>query len=341
MTDSRVCQGAAERLQTITPGNLETGRRVPAYLGVGFGVVNVSLAAILIRLAQTGAHSLVVAAWRLTLASLILTPIVLLTRRHELRRVARKDWLLILASGLLLAVHFGTWITSLAHTSVAASVVLVSTSPIFVGLASHFLLRERLSRAMIAALVVATAGSALISTSDMGSGTHRLWGDALALAGAISGAGYFLIGRQLRVRLSLAAYVFPVYSTAAIALMACVLAAGLPALPGNLAAWGWIGLMAVGPQILGHSSLNWALRYLSASYVTVATLGEPIGSTLLAWWLLGEIPPVMTVVGGGLVLAAIVAASRAERPRGRIRLGPPAEDARQASTDEAGSENQG
>ena len=299
----------------MTRDTTEKGRRIPAYLGVGFGVLNVSLAAILIRLAQAGAHSLVIAAWRLTLASLILTPIVLVTRRHELRLIAPKDWLLVLASGLLLAVHFGTWITSLAITSVAASVVLVSTTPIFVGFASHLLLRERLSQAMVLALIVATAGSALIGFSDLGKGSHRLLGDALALVGAISGAGYFLIGRELRARLSLVAYVFPVYGTAAVVLLACTLVSGLPAVPSDLRTWGWIALMAVGPQILGHSSLNWALRYLSATYVTVATLGEPIGSTLLAWWVLGETPPALTVVGGGLLLAAIVVASRAEGPR--------------------------
>jgi len=290
-------------------------RELRPYLGVGLGVMTVSTAAILIRLAQVEAHSLVIAAWRLTLATFVLTPIVLSTTcRSELRTLTRREWASALASGLLLALHFATWITSLAYTSVAASVVLVSTSPLFVGLVSHLLLRERLSRRMAVALAIVIGGSVLIGLGDLGEGPHQLWGDVLALVGAIAAAGYFLIGRRLRARLSLLAYVFPVYGTAALVLMAIMLASGLPAIPQRPQTWLWLWLMALGPQILGHSSLNWALRYLSATYVTIATLGEPIGSTLLAWWLLGEQPSLWAAVGGALIMAGIAIASQAERP---------------------------
>nr|HID14465.1 DMT family transporter [Anaerolineae bacterium] len=284
------------------------------YLGVGLGVITVSTAAILIRLAQIEAHSLVIAAWRLTLATLILAPIVLGTHRSELRALTRHEWVSALVSGLLLALHFATWITSLALISVAASVLLVTTNPIFVGLASHLLLRERLSRDMVVALLVTTAGGVLIGLGDLGEGTHRLWGDVLALVGAMAGAGYFLIGRRLRARLSLLAYVFPVYGTAALTLMTIMLLSGLPPIPQHPQTWASLLLLALGPQILGHSSLNWALRYLSATYVTVAILGEPIGSTLLAWWLLREQPSLWAVAGGGLILVGIAIASHAERP---------------------------
>lgn len=283
------------------------------YLGLGLGVVTVSTAATLIRLAQAEVHSLVVAAWRLTLATLILAPVALGRYRHELRALTENEWRSALVSGLLLAIHFGTWITSLAFTTVAASVVLVWTNPIFVGLASHLFLGERLTRGMVLALVIAIVGSGIIAIGDMGEGTHRLLGDLLAVMGAISGAGYFLIGRRLRKRLSLVAYVFPVYGTAALILMAVMLGAGLGPAPQQPQTWFWLVLMAIGPQILGHSSLNWALRYLSATFVSLATLGEPIGSTLLAWWVLGERPTVWAVVGGTLILSGIVYASRAER----------------------------
>jgi drug/metabolite transporter (DMT)-like permease len=291
-------------------------RDIRAYLGVGLGVLAVSTAATLIRLAQAEMHSLVVAAWRLALASLVLAPFALITRRAELRTLTRREWGYILGAGLLLALHFATWITSLAYTSVVASLVLVTTHPLFVGIASYVLLRERLSRGMVAALVITFVGSVVIGLGDLGEGTHRLWGDVLALAGAVAAAGYFLIGRRLRARLSLLAYVFPVYCTAAVVLILVVLLSGLPVLPQRQETWLWLLLLALGPQILGHSSLNWALRYLSATYVTIAVLGEPIGATLLAWWLLGECLSYWALAGGALILAGIAVASRAERSPG-------------------------
>jgi drug/metabolite transporter (DMT)-like permease len=291
-------------------------RCVRAYLGVCLGVITVSTAATLIRLAQVGTHSLVIAAWRLTLATLILAPIVLVARRSELRTLTRREWGYVLAAGLLLALHFASWITSLAYTSVVASVVLVSTHPIFVGIASYVLLHEQLSGEMVAALVVTIAGSVLIGLGDLGEGAHRLWGDVLALVGAVAASGYFLIGRRLRARLSLLAYVFPVYCTAALVLIPVVALSGLPVLPQRQETWLWLLLLALGPQIVGHSSLNWALRYLSATYVTIAVLGEAIGATLLAWWLLGESPSCWAVVGGVLILVGIAVASHAERLKG-------------------------
>ena len=277
------------------------------------GVLTVSSAAILIRLAQAGAHSLAVAAWRLTLAALILTPVAVLRARHEVAALSRSDWGRVLLSGLLLAIHFVCWITSLSMTSVAASVVLMTTHPIFAAVGSYVLLDEPFKPGMVVALAVALAGSGIITLGDVGQGTHRLLGDLLALLGGVSAAGYFLIGRRLRGRLPLLGYVYPVYGTAAMILLGGLLASGVPPLPRGSEPWLWLGLMALGPQILGHSSLNWALRYLSATFVTLATLGEPIGSTLLAWWLLGERPTPPALLGGALILAGIVLASRAER----------------------------
>jgi len=277
------------------------------------GVLTVSSAAILIRLAQAGAHSLAVAAWRLILATLVLTPLAVLRARREITALSGADWWRVLLSGLMLAIHFVCWITSLSLTSVAASVVLMTTHPIFAAVGSYLLLAEPLERRMIVALGVAVAGSGVIALGDVGQGTHRLLGDLLALLGGVSAAGYFLIGRRLRARLSLLGYVYPVYGTAAIILLAVLLASGVAPLPQGGEPWVWLGLMALGPQILGHSSLNWALRYLSATFVTLATLGEPIGSTLLAWWLLGEVPTPAALVGGALILGGIVLASRAER----------------------------
>lgn len=287
---------------------------IPPHLALFIGVLAASTASPIIRLAQAGeVNSLAIAAWRLTLASLILAPITLTTRREELRALRRRDWLLMVGSGIMLAVHFATWISSLAYTSVAASVVLVSTSPLFVGLGSFLVLRERLSRPLVVGLVIATVGSVVIGMDDWGQGTHRLTGDLLALAGAVSVAVYFLIGRRLRARLSLLAYVFPVYATAAVTLMIVAALAGVRLKGYPALQWLWLLLLALGPQITGHSSLNWALRHLPATYVTLAVLGEPIGSSILAWIILGEVPGLVTVLGGALVLAGIAIASRPER----------------------------
>lgn len=282
----------------------------PPVLALVVGVLAASTASPIIRLAQAEVNSLAIAAWRLTLASLILAPITLATRRDELRNLARGDWLLMVGSGVLLAVHFATWISSLAYTSVAASVVLVSTSPLFVGLGSYLLLKERLSRSLVIGLIVAIAGSIIIGLDGLGEGTHRMTGDLLALAGALSVAGYFLVGRRLRARLSLLAYVFPVYSVAAVTLMAVASLARVPLSGYPSLHWLWLLLLALGPQITGHSSLNWALRHLPATYVTLAVLGEPIGSSVLAWLILREVPSLLTLIGGAVVLVGIAIASR-------------------------------
>lgn len=285
---------------------------IPPPLGLLLGVLAASTASPLIRLAQQETASLAVAAWRMLLAALLLAPFALTACRAELCSMTRREWVLALTSGFFLALHFATWISSLALTSVAVSVVLVATSPLWVGLISHLFLGERLTRHQGLGLAVALAGSAVIGFGDAGQGTHRLVGDGLALAGALSAAGYFLIGRRLRARLSLVGYVFPVYSTAAIVLLMAAGLAGAPMAGYAPTTWLWLLLLALGPQILGHSSLNWALRHVSATFVTLATLGEPIGSTLLAWLILREAPTWAAVLGGGLILVGIVVAGRGE-----------------------------
>jgi len=295
-----------------TKGVKPLGKATP-YTGIGLGVATTSTAAILIRLAQTNTQSMVVAAWRLTLATLILTPFVLVTRQQELKALPRRDWFLLILSGAFLAVHFATWITSLAYTSVAAAVVLVSTSPIFVALASRVLLHERFTRGLVIGLITSFCGSVLIGLGDIGSGTHQILGDVLAMIGGATGAAYLIIGKKMRPKMSLLTYVYPVYGTAAVLLMGAVPLMGLPVLPGKPITWLWLLLMALGPQIVGHSMVNWSLKYLSATYVTIAILGEPIGSSLLAWWLLEESPTVMTLIGGLLILGGIAVASLAER----------------------------
>jgi drug/metabolite transporter (DMT)-like permease len=292
---------------------VETHPPISPYLGLAVGMVAASTAAIAIRFAQEEAPSLSIAAWRLTLAAAILAPIVLSRHRDELAQLNRSALLRAVVSGFFLALHFATWISSLGFTSVAASVVLVSTSPLFVGLLSPLLLGEPVSRLMYVGILIAIIGTSVIAVGGLGEGSESVRGDLLALAGAICVAGYIMIGRTLRRKLSLLTYIFVVYGAAAIIMLLIVLATGQPMLGYPVATYGWLFYLALGPQLIGHSSFNWALRYLSAPFVTVTLLSEPIGASLLAWLLLDEVPTTLEAWGGALILVGIAVASRAER----------------------------
>ncbi len=288
------------------------GRPLAPYLGLLVGIVAVSFASIFIRLAD--APALVIGAYRLTIASLVLTPIAYSQVRQELRKMSRRDWALAVVSGLFLGVHFATWIASLDYTSVAASVVLVSTSPLFVGVLSHLILGEKLSPLRFVGIVITIAGAGIIGAGGLDVSLGALWGDMLALMGAIAVSGYFLIGKALRRRLSIVAYIYPTYWTAALSLILACLVARLPFTGYTPRTYLMFVLLALVPQILGHSSFNWALRYLSSTFVTVATLGEPVGATILAYLVLREVPSLLEAIGGIIVLIGIFLVSREERP---------------------------
>jgi drug/metabolite transporter (DMT)-like permease len=286
---------------------------ISPYAGIAVGMVMVSTAAIAIRFAQREAPSLSIAAWRLTLATLILAPSVLSRHRDEVVRLTRSELVRAAAAGVLLAVHFATWISSLEFTSVAASVVLVATNPLFVGLLSPLFLGEPVPRLMLTGILIAVLGSGVIGLDGLGGGSAPLIGDLLALVGAVCAAGYMMIGRTLRRNLTLLTYIFVVYGVAAILLLVIALVGRQPLGGFPPETYGWFLYLALGPQLIGHTSFNWALRYLSAAYVTVTLLSEPIGSSLLAWLLLKEPPRRLEVLGGALILAGIAIASRAER----------------------------
>ncbi len=297
-------------------------------LALLFAILAVSTASIFIKLAQQrDAPSLVIAALRLTFASLVLTPIALTRHRDELRGLTRDDLMLGLLSGFFLAIHFATWITSLEYTTIASSVVLVSTGPLWVALLAPLFLQERLTRPILIGMTSALVGGLVIGMSDSctwNSGLscssleqllhgRALFGNMLALAGAVTVAGYLMIGRKLRVNISLVPYIFLVYSTAAICLLACMLIAGESPFGYSPITYLWIVLLALIPQLIGHSTYNWALAHLSAAFVAIATLGEPIGSAILAYVILQESPTTAVIVGGALILTGIYLASRGGR----------------------------
>jgi drug/metabolite transporter (DMT)-like permease len=294
------------------------GRR---YGGLALGVLIVSTAALLIRYAiGAGAGPLAVAAGRLTLAAAVVVPLALWRRGPELARLRRPDWMIAAVAGVFLAVHFATWVSSLAYTSVASSVALVTTNPVWVGLASWWLLGESPSRRTLGGIVLAAAGSALVISSDLmatpaadgGGPTAPLLGNLLALAGAIAVSGYFLVGRGLNRSISLLAYVAIVYGASAIAMNLIAMIAGQGLLTIPPAAWLPIAALAIGPQLAGHTLINASLRHLSATFVALAILGEPIGSALLAWLLLGETIAPLQGAGFATLLVGIVVAASGE-----------------------------
>ncbi len=288
-------------------------------------ILAVSTASIIIRFAQNdGAPSLVIAALRLTFATVILTPVALIKYRNEIKRFTRTEILLGVFSGIFLAVHFATWISSLEYTSVASSVVFVSTGPLWVALLSPMLLKEHLARTAVIGLALSIVGGAIIGLSDActwdGGLTcpaledilqgRAMWGNFLALAGAWTVTGYLIIGRKLRAEISLVPYIFLVYGMAAIVLIVIMFASGNSPFGFAPKTYGWIFLLAALPQLIGHSTYNWALKYLPAALVAVTTLGEPIGSATLAFFILNETPTIPTILGGVFILAGIYLASR-------------------------------
>jgi len=284
-------------------------------LGILIGIVAVSFASIFIRFASAGgASGLAIAAWRLSLASLLLAVPAWFRVRDELASLGRRDLALALLSGTFLAGHFATWITSLELTSVASSVALVTMYPLFAAVVSTFLLGERPHSLAWAGVLLSVLGSVTVAFTDVsgGTGPAPLVGDALALAGAVTGAGYFLVGRTLRRKLSLIAYVTLTYGTAAVVLILVALIARVQLIGFGPPVYLMLILLAVVPQLIGHSSFNWALRYLSATFVTVTIVGEPLGATLLAFLVFGERPGWLKALGGLLILLGILLVSRAE-----------------------------
>ncbi len=299
--------------------------RVILPFAIFIAILAVSTASIFIRFAQSnGAPSLVIAALRLTFATLILAPIALTKHREEIKRFTQTEILLGVFSGIFLAAHFATWISSLEYTSVASSVVFVSTGPLWVALLSPLLLKEHLARTAIIGVGLSLAGGTIIGLSDAciwDGGLscpalqdviqgRAMWGNLLALLGALTITGYLIIGRKLRSSISLIPYIFMVYGIAAIMLIVLMFASGNSPFGYASKTYGWIFLLAALPQLIGHSTFNWILKYMPATFVAVTTLGEPIGSATLAFFILKETPTLAVVVGGVFILTGIYLASQ-------------------------------
>jgi len=303
----------------------EPGSQTSPLAGLALGVVAASTAAVLIRLAA--APALTATAWRLAGSGLFyILAFAALKRRWPWHGMARPELLLAGGAATALAFHFITWIASLDHTSVVSSVVLVWTAPIWVALGSRAFLKEAPARLTWIGIFVALAGVVCITLFDRSAAgasanPHSLLGDALALIGAVGMAAYFLIGRRLRQRIGTVQYVAAVYGGAGLISMAVVGATATPLLAFEPLTLVYLGLLALVPQIVGHTMFNWAVRYVTATLATVAGLMTPIGATILAWIVLREAPGVGQVAGSLVVFTGVLLAGRGERSAGRIAAG--------------------
>jgi drug/metabolite transporter (DMT)-like permease len=273
--------------------------------------VAVSVSAILVQEAQTDAATVV---WlRMALAVGLLAPWALPQLRRGAVGGTRRDLLLTVLAGALLAVHFLTWTASLADTSVAASVLLVSLHPLVVAPLGARILGDRVDSRIVAGIALAVGGTVITCAGAFGAGGNALRGDLLAITGGLALAGYLLIGRARRSRSGVVAYSAVVYAIVSAAAVATALVGpGLHA-PGGRTLLACLGLAAI-CTVGGHTVFNWTLSHLRASTVSLAFLGEPPLAALLAFLVLGQHPPVSTVIGGVLILAGLAVTLRSAPP---------------------------
>ncbi|PSB20571.1 EamA/RhaT family transporter [Phormidesmis priestleyi ULC007] len=282
------------------------------------GILAVSTAAVLVRLATREAQlsavgfSLVLAASRLIIASGVLLPTWQTIRRNPPTRSA---WRYATAAGVALAAHFATWITSLSYTSIAASTTIVTTTSIWVALLSWRWFGEKPNRVTLAGIAIALIGGITIGwqTSEA-TGTNPLLGNGLALVGAWTASLYLLLGREAQRRdLDVRSYVTIAYSVAAIVLLPLPLLAGASYTGYSPLTYGLILLMAIVPQLIGHTSLNWAVCWVSPTLVSVLTLFEPVASSGLALVLFGEVPGIQVLIGAMILLIGVAISIAANR----------------------------
>ncbi|HWL65604.1 MAG TPA: DMT family transporter [Actinomycetota bacterium] len=271
------------------------------------GVLAASVSGILVRYAD-GVHPLAISFWRCAAGAAFLAPFA----RKRFSRLRAVDLKLPAVAGVFLALHFATWIWSIGLTSIAASVLLVSTTPVFSGIAAWFLLKERLRSAAWVGIALALFGTGLIGGGDL-SGSNLL-GNALALLGGIAAAGYVLSGQVARQDLGLLEYAVVTYAVAAVALLIACLAAGADLLGYPQSSWWALLAIVVGPQLLGHTLINQVLRDIDATTVSVVVMVEPLIATWLAYVLFAEVPSALIYPGGVAVLIGmyLVSAHRRE-----------------------------
>jgi drug/metabolite transporter (DMT)-like permease len=278
-------------------------KRINPYFALIVGVMAVSASAIFVKFSS--APSGVIAFYRLLFSVLFMLPIFLMKYVKELLLISKRDWLFATLAGVFLAFHFILWFESLNYTSVASSTVLVTLQPLFAFIGTYLFFKERFSlKAMVCALL-AIIGSVIISFGDFRISGTALFGDILALLACALVTAYLMFGQSVRKRLSLITYTFVVYSISSIVLFLYVLIAGESLYPYPKGEWVNFILLALIPTLLGHSLFNWAVKWISTSIISMAILFEPVGATILAYYLLSEKVLLTQLLGGSIVIVSI------------------------------------
>lgn len=274
------------------------------YIPIAIGVVSVALSAIFVKLATADAG--VIAFYRMFFSVLLMLPVFLLKYRSEVFIFKKKDWIFSVIAGVFLAFHFIFWFESLNYTSVASSTVLVTLQPIFAFVGTYFFFKEKLSVKTILSALVAILGSFIIAWGDFQVSGTALYGDLLALIGCALITGYLLFGQDVRKRISLITYTFIVYSISTVTLLVYVLAKGESLGPHPSADWFWFVMLAIIPNFLGHTLFNWSLKWVSTNVISIAILFEPVGASILAYYVFHETLSVSQITGGIVVIMGIL-----------------------------------
>ena len=286
---------------------MATRAQTRTYVILAAGVLSFALAPILVRWAAD-APGLAIAVWRTVIAAAAILPVALVRSGAEMRRLTGRDVALIAGAGIFLGLHFIAWIESLYHTTVASASVLVTTSPIFLTVLGYVVLDERLSMRTVTAIIVAVGGAVLIGWGDAGKvaiGGGALLGNGLALSASLLVSFYLLIGRVVRQQVSWLAYVAPLYTVAAVTAVVAAIWQGVPLFSHSWEVYGLCAAMALGPQIIGHGSFNYAVQHVPAAIVGMLALFEPVGASILAYFFFGEVPPPTAVLGMSVVMGGV------------------------------------
>ncbi|WJQ83006.1 DMT family transporter [Brevibacillus brevis] len=286
----------------------------PPYLALLIGVIAISSSAIFVKLSDAPAP--IIATYRLIFSVLLTLPFLFWNRGAltEIGAISKKVWLLCILSGTFLASHFLLWFESLNYTSVASSTVLVTLQPLFAFIGGYFFFGEKVRFLALSGGLLAIAGSFVIGWGDFQVGGMALWGDFLALMGAVTVTGYWLVGQYVRQHMSSFAYTLVVYTATSVILVAYDLALGYSLVGYPAADWGWFFCLALFPTLLGHSIFNWIIKWLNTTTISMGILGEPIGTAILAYFILGEVVTPPQWIGGLIIIAGIYVFIRFNQP---------------------------